>query len=92
MLKQVQTRRAGYRLQDMGSRKQNRQSIQVSMQLRKLSRHRLLEVPLIVIPNSFRDLGVNLIQGRVHDLGRETMDGSCQRQRFLERDAETSSA
>ena len=28
MLKQVQTRRAGYRLQGMGSREENRQSIQ----------------------------------------------------------------
>jgi len=49
------------------------------MQLRKLSRHDFLGVPHIVIPNLFRDLGVDLIQGRVRDLGRETMDGSCQR-------------
>jgi len=43
------------------------------------SRHDFLEAPLLVIPNSFRDLGVDLIQGRVRDLGRETLDGSCQR-------------
>ncbi len=49
------------------------------MQLRKLSRQRLLEVPLLVIPNLFRDLDVDLIQGRVHDLGRVTKDGSFQR-------------
>jgi len=65
------TRRAGYRLQGMGSREENRQSIQVSMQLRKLSPHDILKLPLLVIPNLFRELGVDLIQGRVHDLGRE---------------------
>jgi len=43
------------------------------------SRHDFLEVPLIVIPNLFRDLSVDLIQGRVHDLGRVTKDGSSQR-------------
>ena len=38
------------------------------------------EMPLFrVIPNLFRDLGVDLIQGRVHDLGRVTEDGSSQR-------------
>jgi len=35
------------------------------------SRHDFFEVPHTVIPNLFRDLGVDLIQGRVHDLGRE---------------------
>jgi len=49
------------------------------MQLRKLSAQRFVEVPLFVIPNLFRDLGVDLIQGRVHDLGRVTKDGSFQR-------------
>ena len=43
------------------------------------TRHDFLEVPLLVIPNLFRDLGVDLIQGRVHDLGRATKDGSYQR-------------
>jgi len=54
------TRRARYQLQDVGSREENRQSIQVSMQLRKLSRHDFLQVPLIVIPNLFRDPGLIL--------------------------------
>ncbi len=43
------------------------------------SRHYFLEVPLIVIPNLFRDHGVDLIQKRVHDLGREGKDGSSHR-------------
>ena len=73
------TRRVGYRLQGMESREENRQSIQVSTQLRKLSRHDFLKLPLLVIANLFRDLGVDLILGRVHDLGRATKDGSCQR-------------
>ena len=86
MLKQVQMmRRAGYRLQGMGSREENRQSIQDSRQLRKLSRHRLLEVPHFVIPNSFRDLGVDFIQGRVLDLGRVTKAGFSQRSVALKR-------
>jgi hypothetical protein len=54
------TRKAGYRLQGMGSREENRQSIQVSMQLRKLSRHDFLKLPHFVIPNSFRDPGLIL--------------------------------
>jgi len=69
------------------------------MQLRKLSAQRFVEVPLFVIPNLFRDLGVDLIQGRVHDLRREVRfftatSGSSflSVQRFLHRDAETSSA
>ena len=45
----------------------------------ELPGQRVWEVPHFVIPNSFRDLGVNLIHGRVHDLGRATKDGSCQR-------------
>jgi len=76
MLKQVQMRRAGCRLRGIRSREEKRQSIQVSMQLRKLSRHRLLEVPLIVIPNSFRDLGVNLIQGRLFPASSGSRDDS----------------
>ncbi|PIJ63056.1 hypothetical protein V513_02885 [Mesotoga sp. H07.pep.5.3] len=55
----------------------------VSMQLRKLSRHDFLKLPLLVIPNLFRDLGVDLIQGRVHDLGRATKDGFSQRSAAL---------
>ncbi len=54
------TRKAGHRLQGMGSREENRQSIQVSMQLRKLSRHDFLKLPHFVIPNSFRDPGLIL--------------------------------
>ena len=41
------------------------------------TRRDFLEVPHLVIPNLFRDLGVDLIQGRVHDLGR-AKDGSFQ--------------
>ena len=47
------------------------------------TRRDFLEVPLHVIPNLFRDLGVDLIQGRVHDLGRATKDGSFQRKAAL---------
>ena len=47
------------------------------------TRHDFSVVPLIVIPNLFRDLGVDLIQGRVHDLGRATKDGSFQRKAAL---------
>jgi len=49
------------------------------MQLRKLSAQRFVEAPHFVIPNLFRDLGVDFIQGRVHDLERATKAGSCQR-------------
>ena len=45
--------------------------------------HDFSEVPPIVIPNLFRDPGVDLIQGRVHDLGRATKDGFSQRSAAL---------
>ncbi len=46
--------------------------------------HDFSEVPPIVIPNLFRDLGVDLIQRPVHDLGRETLDRSCSVRRIFD--------
>ena len=57
MLKQVQmTRRAGYRLQGMGSREENRQLIQGFNATEEVVRAAIRGSPHSVIPNLFRDL------------------------------------
>jgi len=58
MLKQVQ-HDAKYGVSITGyevSRREPAQQFKVLLQLRKLSKHRLLEAPHSVIPNLFRDL------------------------------------
>jgi len=75
--------------------KRTRNHFRVSMQLRKLSRHRLLEVPHCVIPNLFRD-PVLILSEDGGPLTDNLALCSDQRffasvQRFLHRDAETSS-
>ncbi|PIJ61611.1 hypothetical protein V513_08255 [Mesotoga sp. H07.pep.5.3] len=70
--------------------KRNGNQFRVSMQMRKLSAQRFVEVPHIVIPNLVRDPVFDPIEGRLFPAFSGFMFFSAER--FLEHDAETSSA
>ena len=62
-----------------------------SNKAKAIVRYRLLEPSHIVIPYLIRDLDVDLIQGRVYDLGRATKDGFSQRPAGLRTSAQSGS-